>query len=271
MPLHIQEVLKDYVSKTKKPELIATYLRYVEEKLRLHPSLFLKEKIVFRSADEALRILEEQGELWRETEIKIGYVTSSVDDQTTKIYICPFTGKVFGNNTCPNPQDAIYDWVSRCKENNERVGGLKVKRFFISEDPEVIRSYAAKFAPKQPTVKIVFSSGINGKLFHSKEAVIEDAKDNYLKHISLLEVMNQSKYHIDESFMAVVQEQLQEDKIASFVEAASLIPELVPYVEKWLGQVEQEEIEQEEIEQEEVEQEESENETELAVEEPLDE
>lgn len=240
MPLHIQEVLKEYVSKTKKPELIATYLRYVEEKLRLHPALFLKEKMVFKSADEALRILEEQGNLWRETEIKVGYVSSAVDDQTTKIYICPFTGKVFGNNTCPNPQDAIYDWVSTCKENTERVGGLKVKRFFVSEDPEVIRSYAAKFAPKEPTVKIVFSSGINGKLFHSKEAVVEDAKDNYVKHITLTEVMNQSKYHIDESFMALIQEQLQEDKIASFVEAAAKIPELVPYVEKWLGQVEEE-------------------------------
>lgn len=244
MPLHIQEVLKEYVSKTKKPELIATYLRYVEEKLRLHPVLFLKDKIVFRSAEDALRILEGQSNLWRETEIKIGYVTSSVNDQTSKIYICPFTGKVFGNNTCPNPQDAIYDWVSHCKENTERVGGLKVKRFFISEDPEVIRSYAAKFAPKEPTVKIVFSSCINGKLYHSKEAVIEDARENYLKHISLIEVMNQSKYHIDESFMALIQEQLGEDKIASFIEAASKIPELVPFVEKWLGQVEQEESEQ---------------------------
>lgn len=240
MPLHIQEVLKDFVSKTKKPELIATYLRYVEEKLRLHPVLFLKEKTVFRSADEALRILDEQGHLWRETEIKIGYVSSAVDDQTTKIYICPFTGKVFGNNTHPNPQDAIYDWVSNCKENTERVGGLKVKRFFVSEDPEVIGSYAEKFAPKAPLTKIVFSSAINGKLFHSKEAVIEDARENYLKHITLTEVMNQSKYHIDESFMALIQEQLSEDKIAAFVEQAVQIPELVPFVEKWLGQVEQE-------------------------------
>lgn len=240
IPLHIQEVLKDFVSKTKNPELIATYLQYVEAKMRLKPVLFVKDKMVFRSSEDAMRILETQGSLARETEIKIGYVTSSVDDQTTKIYICPFTGKVFGNNTHPNPQDAIYDWVSTCPENKERLGGLKVKRFFISEDPEVIRSYASKFTPKDPIVKIVFSSQINGKLFHSKEAVIEDVQDHYLKPISLSEVMNQSKFHIDESFMQLIQEQLQEDKIAAFVEAAAEIPEMLPHVEKWVGQVETE-------------------------------
>lgn len=241
IPLHIQEKLKNFVSETKNPELIATYFHYVEAKFGLKPVLFLRDKLVFRSEDDAIAILETQGNLWRETEIKIGYVTSAVDELTTKIYICPFTGKVFGNNTNPNPQDAIYDWVSKCKENTERVGGLKAKRFFISEDPEVIRSYASKFAPKAPITKIVFSSAINGKLFHSKEAVIDDFKNNYLKHISLVEVMNQSKFHIDDNFMKFIQEQLQEDKIASFVEAAASVSELVPYVEKWVGQVEQEE------------------------------
>ena len=74
-----------------------------------------------------------------DTEIKIGQDTRSVNEQTKKIYICPFSGKVFGDNTHPNPQDAIYDWVSTCAENNERVGGLRVKRFFVSEDPEMIQ------------------------------------------------------------------------------------------------------------------------------------
>jgi len=155
--------------------------------------------------------------------------------------MCPFTGKVFGNNTHPNPQDAIYDWVSSCPENNERVNGLKVKRFFISDDPELIRSYAVKFTPKAPLTKVVYSSATNGKLFHSKEAVIEDLIEHYMKPISLVEVMNQNKFHIDQSFMQMIQEQLQEDKIASFVEAAAQVPELAPYVEAWVGQVEQEE------------------------------
>lgn len=240
IPLHIQEVLKNFVSKTKNPELIATYFHYVEAKFRLKPVVFLKEKIVFKSQEDALSILEKQGEIWRETEIKIGFVRSSVDEQTTKIYICPFTGKVFGNNTHPNPQDAIYDWVSQCPENKERINGLKVKRFFISEDPELIRSYALKFAPKAPLTKVVYSSAMNGKLFHSKEAVIEDVVEHYLKPISLVEVMNQNKYHINDAFMQMIQEQLEEDKIAAFVEAASHIPELQPYVETWVGQVEQE-------------------------------
>lgn len=234
-----KEVLKEFVTTTKHPELIATYLKFVEENLHLRPVLFVKEKLVYKSAEDATRLLEEQGKLWRETEIKIGYQTAEVDDQTTKIYICPFTGKVFGNNTHPNPQDAIYDWVSTCPENKERVGGVRVKRFFVSEDPEVIRTYAQKCVTKAPITKIVFSSVINGKLFHSKENVIDDFLQNYLKRVSLVEVEGQSRFQIEESFMQLIQEYLQEDKIAEFVEALSQVPEFEPYVERWLGEVEQ--------------------------------
>ncbi len=239
IPLHIQESIKHFVENTKRPELIATYLHFVEEKYRLEPVLFIKDKLVYKGADDAIALLEREDKLWRETEIKIGYVKSSVDENTTKIYICPFTGKVFGNNTHPNPQDAIYDWVSKCPENTERQGGLKAKRFFISEDPEVIKSYAAKFAPKAPIVKVVYSSAINGKLFHSKEAVIDDVRENYLKRVSLVDVMNQSRFQIESSFMQMIEEQLREDKIASFVEQLSEIEAFKPYVEAWLGEVEQ--------------------------------
>jgi hypothetical protein len=240
IPTTIQNSLQEFVSATKRPELIATYLHYVEQLLKLEPVLFMKDKVVFRHADEAVAILESQGKLWRETEIKIGYSKSDVNDQTTKIYICPFTGKVFGNNTHPNPQDAIYDWVSKCPENTERVGGVRAKRFFISEDPEVIRSYAQKVVTKAPVTKVVFSSAINGKLFHSKEAVIDDFRNNYLKRVSLVEVQGQSRFQIEESFMHLIEQQLQEDKIAAFVEALSQIEEFTPYVEQWLGEVEQE-------------------------------
>ncbi|KAM9999465.1 MAG: DUF2709 domain-containing protein [Chlamydia sp.] len=240
IPLHIQESLRYFVKNTKQPELIATYLRYIEEKFRLEPVLFVKDKIVFRSDEKAIQILEEEDRLWRETEIKIGYVKSSVDDNTTKIYICPFTGKVFGNNTHPNPQDAIYEWVAKCPENKERQGGLKAKRFFISDDKEVIRSYANKCAPKNPVTKVVYSSAINGKLFHSKEAVIEDARENYLKRVSLVEVLNQSKFQIETSFMQMIEEELGEEKIALFLEALTDIPGLQEHVESWLGEVEQE-------------------------------
>jgi hypothetical protein len=236
----MQLTLREYVETTVHPELIATYLYYVEQKCALHPVLFVRDKLVFQSEEKAIKTLEEEGKLWRETEIKIGYVTSSVNDATKKIYICPFTGKVFGDNTNPNPQDAIYDWVSKCPENTERVGGLKVKRFFISEDPEVISAYASKNKPKAPITKTVFSSAINGKLFHSKEAVIEDFRTNYLKRISLYEIQSQSKFQIDPAFLSFIQEQLAEDKIASFVEVLSEIPDFAPYVEQWIGEVEEE-------------------------------
>ena len=229
-----QRALKEFFSQTKNPALISTYLLYVEHKFRLEPQLFIRDKIVYQSVNDALAILEKEGKLWRETEIKIGYVSSIVDDLTTKIYICPFTGKVFGDNTCPNPQDAIYEWVAHCKENTERVGGLKVKRFFISEDREVIKAYASKFKPKAPITKIVFSSAINDKLFHSKEAVIEDFKANYLKKMSLVEVQNQNRFQIEQNFMTFIEKQLADDKIATFVEALSETPEFLPHVERWI-------------------------------------
>jgi hypothetical protein len=236
----MQRTLREYVETSVHPELIATYLYYVEQKCNLHPVLFLRDKLVFQSEEKAVNTLEVEGKLWRETEIKIGYVTSSVNEATKKIYICPFTGKVFGDNTHPNPQDAIYDWVAKCPENTERVGGLKVKRFFISEDPEVISAYASKNKPKTPIIKTVFSSAINGKLFHSKEAVVEDFRSNYLKRISLYEIQSQSKFQIDPAFLSFIQEHLAEDKIAGFVEVLSDIPAFASYVEQWIGEVEEE-------------------------------
>lgn len=230
--------IRDFLEESKQPELIPTYLQYVEEALNLHPALFSRDKMVFKGVEDAVRLLEKEGKLWRETEIKIGYNPAAVDENTTKIFICPFTGKVFGDNTHPTPQDAIYDWVANCPENKERVGGVKSKRFMISEDSEVIKAYASKFKPKAPITKVVFSSAINGKLFNSKEAVIDDFKQNYLKRISLVEVQGQSKFQIEENFMKLIQEQLKEDRIAAFVEALSEVGEFDQYIERWLGDVE---------------------------------
>ncbi len=229
-----QRALKEFFNTTKQPALISAYLLYVEKKFQLEPVLFIRDKIIYQSVDDAIKILENESKLWRETEIKIGYVTSSVDELTKKIYICPSTGKVFGDNTHPNPQDAIYEWVATCPENKERVGGLKVKRFFISEDQEVIKAYASKFKPKAPITKIVFSSAVNGKLFHSKEAVIDDFKANYLKKMSLVEVQNQNRFQIEAGCMSFIEKQLADDKIASFVEVLSGIPEFLPHVERWI-------------------------------------
>lgn len=229
-----RKALDQFLEANRPAELVNTYLQFVELKFNLHPVLFPKEKMIFQSAEEAVSTLEKQGKLWHETEIKIGFSNMSVNEQTQKIYICPFTGKVFGDNTHPNPQDAIYDWVSKCPENTERVNGLRVKRFYISEDPEVIQSYIAKAKHKAPITKVVFSSVLSGKLFSSKQAVIEDFKQNYLKRLTLVEVQSQNRFTIEEHFLAFIQKQLEEDKIAAFVESLAEFPEFTPYIEQWL-------------------------------------
>jgi hypothetical protein len=230
----VKDALKQFLDNTPSPELVNSYLHFVEKRFNLQPVLFPKDKIIYQSVEDAVTALENSGKLWHETEIKIGFSNLSVNEQTRKIYICPFTGKVFGDNTHPNPQDAIYDWVSKCPENTERVGGLRVKRFYVSEDPEVIRNYIAKTKQKEPITKVVFSSVLSGKLFNSKEAVVEDFKKNYLKPLNLFEVQNQNRFEIEEKFLAFIQKQLEEDKITSFVEALAEIEEFVPYVEHWL-------------------------------------
>lgn len=230
----VKVALQQYLAENSSAELINTYLFFIEKKFNLQPVLFPKDKIIYQSADDAVKALDAQGKLWHETEIKIGFSNLSVNEQTQKIYICPFTGKVFGDNTHPNPQDAIYDWVSKCPENTERAGGLRVKRFFVSEDPEVIKSYIAKTKPKEGITKVVFSSVLSGKLFISKNAVIEDFKKNYLKSVSLVEVQNQNKFEIEDHFLAFIQKQLVEDKIAEFVEALAEFTEFVPFVEQWI-------------------------------------
>lgn len=228
-------VLEKFLKDNQPAELVNTFLCFIEKKFNIQPVLFVRDKMIFQSTDDVVRILEKEGKLWRETEIKIGFSNQSVNDQTKKIYICPFTGKVFGDNTHPNPQDAIYDWVSKCPENKERIGGLRVKRFFVSEDPEVIKSYIAKNKPqKEPVTKVVYSSALSGKLFNSKQAVIEDFKQNYLKSLSLAEVQSQNRFEIEEKFLAFIQNQLVEDKITAFVEALAEHEEFAPYIEQWI-------------------------------------
>ncbi len=229
-----QKILKQFLNENRPAELVNTYLCFIENKFNLEPVLYPKEKKIYQSSEDAVKNLENDKKLWHEAEIKIGFSTQSVNEQTKKIYICPFTGKVFGDNTHPNPQDAIYDWVSKCPENTERQGGLRVKRFFISDDPEVIKSYLAKTKAKEPITKVVYSSVLSGKLFISKEAVIEDFKRNYLKRLSLVEVQNQNRFEIEEHFLAFIQKQLAEEKITDFVEALADIQDFVPYVEHWI-------------------------------------
>ena len=229
----IKQSIHQFLEQNQSAELVSTYLHFVEAKWGLKPVLFPKEKMIFQSADDTVKYLEKENKLWHEAEITINF-SNQINDQTKRIYICPFTGKVFGDNTHPNPQDAIYDWLSKCPENKERIGGLPVKRFFISEDPEIIKNYIAKIKQKDPIRKIVFSSVINGKLFNTKEAVIKDFKNNYLKSLSLVEVQSQNKFQIEEHFLAFIQKHLVEDKIGAFIEALSEHDEFAKVIAQWL-------------------------------------
>lgn len=234
--LEIAETLRDellrFLRKNKKADLIATYLFFLEKKFHISPVLFIRDKMIFQSEEALIKKLESENKLWRETEIKIQYGQQSVNELTKKIYICPFTGKVFGDNTHPNPQDAIYDWVGRCPENTERVGGLRAKRFFVSEDSDVIKNYIVK--RKEPITKIVYSSAVTGKLFNSKQAVIEDFRKNQLKPIPLDEVPNQNRFQIEEHFLTFIQQHFDESKINSFVESLSQYEEFSSYIDDWL-------------------------------------
>ena len=226
-----EELLK-FLKKNRAVDLVMIYLHYVQEKYKLKPVLFPRDKMIFQSVDDLVRNLEAGGKLWRETEITIQFGQQSVNEETKKIYICPFTGKVFGDNTHPNPQDAIYDWVAKCPENKERVGGLPAKRFFVSEDPDVIKNYMS--ARKASIKKVVYSSAITGKLFNSKAAVIDSFKKNHVKALTLFEVQNQNRYEIEDQFLSFIQKHLSEEKISQFVEALSEHPEFKTYLEKWV-------------------------------------
>lgn len=227
-----KQALLQFLKKNRNTDLVTAYLSFVEHKHHLKPVLFPRDKTIFQSIENLIKHLEDQGKLWRETEITIQFGQQSVNEETKKIYICPFTGKVFADNTHPNPQDAIYDWVATCPENKERVGGLPVKRFFVSEDPEVIRNY---ITPRKASVKkVVYSSVITGKLFNNKAAVIEDFKKNHVKALTLLEVQNQNRFQIEEKFLSFIQAQLTEENISQFVEALSQDALFAPYLEKWV-------------------------------------
>jgi hypothetical protein len=230
----IKKSLLEFLKKNKKADLVTTYLYFIEKKLDLEPVLFPKEKKIYQSIDNLISHLEKEGKLWRETELKIQLGQQSVNEGTKRIYICPFTGKAFGDNTCPNPQDAIYDWVSHCPENTERVGGLRAKRFYVSEDPEVIKNYIPK--EKKTINKIVFSSAITGKLFNSKAAVVEEFKKNHVKPLTLQEVQNQNRFEIEESFLSFLQELLTEEKITDFLESLSKYDEFAPFVQHWTAE-----------------------------------
>lgn len=228
--------LTKFLKEHPEAELVDAYLTFIQKKFKIQPVLYHQDDVIYQSGENLLEKLEKKGKIWRETEIKIDLGTSDVDENTKKIYICPFTGRVFGDNTHPNPQDAIYDWVAKCPENTERVGGLRVKRFFVSEDPQVIEHYIAEDKKVEKTLlKTVFSSAVSGKLFNNKEAVSADFREKYFTDILLPDVPKQDKYEIEEGFLEFIQSQLAEQKVTEFIEALSEMKEFSSQVEAWVS------------------------------------
>lgn len=221
-----------YLKPKRKPDLITSYLHYIAKRDIVSPVACPRYKIIFKSLEDALQVLGNNDRIWRETRIIIGQETAAVNDQTKKIYICPFSGKVFANNTHQNPQDAIYDWVAKCPQNTERKDGLVVKRFFVSEDPEIIKTYIEQV--DEPIEKVVFSSALTGALYLNKETILEEFKKDYVKPFALDEIQNQNRFEIEASLLKYIQEQIAEEKVSEFIEDLAEHEEFMPYIEKWL-------------------------------------
>ncbi|EPP34630.1 hypothetical protein CP10139811_0834 [Chlamydia ibidis] len=229
---NIKQKLLQFLGKQKTPELLSAYLFYLEQALHLKPVVFVRDKVIFKTPEDAIRILEKDKKVWRETEIQICSGKPEVNEHTKRIYICPFTGKVFADNVYANPQDAIYDWLSSCPQNTERQSGVRVKRFLVSDDPNVIKEYI--IPPKQPIVKTVFASAVTGKLFHSLDTLVEDFVSSYLRPMTLEEVQNQNKFQLEGSFLSLLQDALVEDKIAEFIESLADDTAFHVYISQWI-------------------------------------
>ena len=224
--------LEGFLKKNRKADLITTYLFYLERKFKLKPVVFIKEKTIYQSEAILIEHLEKENKLWRETEIKIQIGKKNINEATKRIYICPFSGKVFGDNTHTNPQDAIYDWVMKCPENKERVDGVKVKKFYVSEDTDVIKNYIKQ--NKEPLKKKVYTSLITSKLYNDKRGVIQDLKKNQVREFSMKEVPTQNRFEIQEDFLEFIQDQLEETKLSAFVEKLSKEDSFEKHVQRWM-------------------------------------
>lgn len=224
------QVLETYLKKNKTADLLTAYLYWVQHTLHLAPVAYINNKMIYATEAAAVDALEKEGKLWREATITITFGKDRVNDQTTKVFICPHTGHAFGNNTSANPQDEIYDWVARHRPAD--VSPADPIHFLVSEDPDVIRSYITH--ERTTRTKTVFSSFVSGKLFDNKKNVLKDFVKNYLKPISLVETQRQNRFEIAPDLLEMLQEQLKEQHIANFIEQLSVVDFFQPHIQRWL-------------------------------------
>jgi hypothetical protein len=223
--------LSKFFKKHPRSDLISSYVHFLEIKYKVKPLVYMPQKKIYMNESELLKTLETDEALYRETDIIIKIGAKQVNERTKRIYICPFSGKVFGDNTHANPQDAIYDCVSKFAKIDEKNNELSVKKFFVSDDPEVIKNYIHD--TKKTLTKRVYTSLITAKLYNSKEAVIEDCLENYVKEISFIKVTEQNRFEIEETFLAFIQENLDESRVAEFVEALSECDGFEAQIKRW--------------------------------------
>lgn len=228
-PEHRSELLK-FLKKNPDADAVAGYCAYVEQKYRIKPVVYSRQKKIYKTLDDLMKHLEAEGKFCRETEITIHYGKQSVNDNTKKIVICPFCSNVIGDNMVQNLSDAAYEHVRKCKDNHELVGGVPSKRFSVSEDSDLIATYMTE---RKAAVKKVVYTSATGKLYNSREAVIDDFKKNQMKPVSFYEVvLNPKEYEIEESLAAFRDDQVVEEKIISFLEGLSKHTEFEPYVKR---------------------------------------
>jgi hypothetical protein len=226
---HRSELLK-FLKKNPTADAVVGYCAFVEYKFRLKPVLYPREKMIYKSLEQLKEHLESQGKLCRETEITIHFGKQNVNEDTTKIYVCPFCSFVIGNNMGHHPVDEMYLHLSKCKQNTKKVDGLPSKTFLVSDDLEMIKGYITQ---RKAAVKKTVYTSVSGKLFNSKKAAEEDFMKSHFKPVTLAEVVyNPKEFEIEESLYNFKEEQVTGEKIEAFLEALSKFTEFETYVKR---------------------------------------
>ena len=211
-------------------DLYILILQHVHD---IDPVVFLPNKVIFKNSEDAVHKLTTKAHTHNiaiETiKILMHRQAAVVNDETTKIYICPYTGKVFGNNTCNYPEDEIYDWVSTYATSNNIGTGTK---FFISSDKELINTYLSS---NPDNYKTVYKIQGNNQLFLDV-VTAEKQLVKSLVPMDLNSVLNQNKFQIEASFLKVCQHVLQDSYISKIVAVLNQAPTLKQYSHIWENQ-----------------------------------
>jgi hypothetical protein len=225
--------LLNFLKKTRNVDAVTAYCAYIEEKYRLKLVSFPRGKKMSFSMDSLVQELDSEGKLCVEKEIVRRYGRLVADNLTTKLYLCPFCDWAIGDNVDQFAGDKIVEHVAICSKNNEIEGGLKSKRFLISTDPKEIKKRSED--PKAISKKMVFTSNFSSKAFSSKKEVVEDFKKNFVRPITLKEVVYADEdVELDEKLLNFKEEHVTGEVIERFLHSLESLDEFKPYLKKWV-------------------------------------